>query len=68
MITDLLEGIPSEEIKKILREKTHELSRMSKKYWLKRGLKHVFPVGKLSELGLTRLNALKFKIVGELII
>ena len=66
MITDLLEGIPSDDIKKILREKLPDLSRVSKKYWLQRGLKHVFPIGKLSELGLTRLNALKYKIVGKI--
>lgn len=65
MITDLLEGIPPDDIKHILREKSSDLSRASKKYWLQRGLKHVFPIGKLTELGLSRLNALKYKIVGE---
>jgi hypothetical protein len=65
MITDLLEGISPEEIKQILRDKLPDLSRASKKYWLERGLKHVFPNKKLMELGLARLNALKYKIVGK---
>ena len=64
MITDLLEGIRPDEIKQILREKLPDLSRVSKKYWLERGLTHIFPIGRLSELGLSRLNALKYKIVG----
>lgn len=68
MITDLLEGITPNEIKQILMEKSPNLSRASKKYWLERGLKHVFPVGKLSELGLSRLNALKYKIVGKFLL
>lgn len=66
MITDLLEGISPEEIKQILRDKLPDLSRASKKYWLERGLKHVFPDKKLKELGLARLNALKYKIVGKI--
>ena len=65
MMTELLEGISPEEVKNILKEKLPDLSRASKKYWLERGLKHVFPNKKLIELGLARLNALKYKIVGE---
>ena len=66
MIRDLLEGITPREVKQILQEMHPDLSRASKKYWLERGLKHAFPNTKLSELGLVRLNALKFKIVGEI--
>jgi hypothetical protein len=65
MIRDLLEGINPREVKQILQEMHQDLSRASKKYWLERGLKHAFPNTKLSELGLVRLNALKYKIVGE---
>jgi hypothetical protein len=65
MIRDLLEGINPREVKQILQEMHSDLSRASKKYWLERGLKHAFPNTKLSELGLVRLNALKYKIVGE---
>ena len=65
MMRDLLEGIPPKEVKEILQEMHPELSRASKKYWLERGLKHAFPSSKLSELGLVRLNALKFKILGK---
>ena len=68
MITDLLEGIRPDEIKQILKEKLPDLSRVSKKYWLERGLKHIFPLGRLSELGLSRLNALKYKIVGTFVV
>lgn len=65
MLTDLLANIPPEQIQIILRDKNKELSRASKAYWLNRGLKNAFPQEKLEELGLARLNALKFKIVGQ---
>jgi hypothetical protein len=65
MLTDLLANIPPDQVQIILRDKNKELSRASKAYWLNRGLKNAFPQEKLEELGLARLNALKFKIVGQ---
>jgi hypothetical protein len=65
ILTNILCTNPPENIQEILSAKNEELSRYSKYYWLKIGLKNSYPQEKLNLFKVPRLNELKFKIVGQ---
>ena len=74
MLTELLESLSPADIQSILQEESHlplegsekeYALRFAKLYWLQRGLKHVLPPHRLADLGLARLNALKYRIIGQ---
>ena len=68
MLTELLEALPPTAIQHILQqfpERPGHRLRFSKYSWLRRALKHSLPPHRLAELGLHRLNALKYRIIGQ---
>ena len=66
MLTDLLEGVSSEDAKRILEQECRDQPlKYAVRYWLHRGFTHILPRAKLKELGIPRLDSLKYRIVGQ---
>ena len=67
MLTELLEILPPAVIRAVTSEAEAGGNRLrvAQHYWLRRGLKHTLPPTRLDALGLKRLNALKYRVVGQ---
>lgn len=66
MLTDLLEGVSSEDARRILDQECGAPHlKYAVKYWLHRGFTHILPRSKLLELGIPKLDSLKYRIVGQ---
>ena len=67
LLTDILERCDDQILQKLLCDEDIRVSRHSMKYWIKRGVGKApsfFP-DKLSRLGLPRLSALKYRVIGQ---
>lgn len=65
LLTHLLEWTKDEDTLTMLIQKQHRSTKHSIRYWAERSRWNTFPRNKLTQLGIPRLNSLKFRVVGQ---
>jgi AAA+ superfamily predicted ATPase len=65
MLTDLLEGVAKRDVDYIFDNCVNSTQKYAVSYWLNRGRSHILPRQKLVQLGIPKLDSLKYRIIGQ---
>ena len=65
LLTELLSWTDSDVVTTFTKSHHNKATKHAMKYWIQRSSRHLLPAKKLTQLGVPRLNALKYKVVGQ---